>query len=423
MAALFHIFRGLILGFILGVTFPSPAPAAEIHVPVDYPTIQQALDAASSGDVILVAPDTYAGPLNNNLDFRGKAIELRSTGSPALTIIHGQVGGRILRFHSGETAAAIVDGFTITQGLPNLFENNSSPTIRNCIFSFHTLNAIRCDNSSPVISHCTFVDNSYASSTTGAGIRCINNSSLRVDSCFFARNNASAGEYGGGIYAESSSLVVTECVFRDNGGEGGGGISSLFSELTISDSDFQGNSSDNNGGGGIYCAISVATITDCRFYDNMQCGHGAGLATLSSEVTVTNCSFAANGSCSQIHAGGLSGSMTLENTIIAWGAGPAVSCDGGTVVTLRCCDVFGNQGGDWADCIAGQQGVEGNFAADPQFCNLADGNFTLNGGSPCLPGNHPQGEDCGLIGAFDQGCGATAVEPTTWGAIKAGFGR
>ena len=364
MAAPFHIFRGLILGFFLGVTLPSPALAAEIHVPGDYPTIQQALDAASSGDVILVAPGTYTGPLNNNLDFRGKAIELRSTGGPELTVIQGLLGGRGLRFHSGETAAAIVDGFTITQGLPNLFENNSSPTIRNCIFSFHLLNAIRCDNSSPVISHCTFVDNPYGGSSTGAGIRCINNSFLRVDSCFFARNDAHAGDYGGGIYAERSSLLVTECVFRDNGGEGGGGISSLFSELTISDSDFQGNSSDNNGGGGIYCVASVARIADCRFYDNREGDEGAGLATLSSRVTVTNCSFAANGSGSQIHAGGLNGFMTLENTIIAWGGGPAVSCDGGTV-TLRCCDVFGNQGGDWGRLHRRPAGYRGELRRRP----------------------------------------------------------
>jgi hypothetical protein len=38
-----------------------------------------------------------------------------------------------------------------------------------------------------------------------------------------------------------------------------------------------------------------------------------------------------------------------------------------------------------------------------------------------LPGNHPDGYECGLIGAWGEGCscGPSETEPTTWGAIKA----
>jgi hypothetical protein len=37
-----------------------------------------------------------------------------------------------------------------------------------------------------------------------------------------------------------------------------------------------------------------------------------------------------------------------------------------------------------------------------------------------LPGNHPDGYDCGLIGALGQGCicGPSPTVGTTWGAIK-----
>jgi len=409
---------------IIGVTFARPAQAGAIHVPGDYPTMQEAIDAAPEGSVIVVAPGTYTGPLNTNLDFGGKALELRSSGGPEVTIIDCEFpsDNRGFRFHNGETASSIVDGFTITRGIESRFQNDSSPTIRSCIFSLHNQSAIMCENSSPVISQCSFLDN--PESQSASAIYCRNNSFLTVDGCLFARNDASAGGMGGGIYVDSSSLMVSNSVFQDNEAEGGGGIAAVFSSLTISHCDFQRNSTDNYGGAGIHLDTSTAAITGCRFYDNNPVGDGSALNLwFTATAIVTYCSFVANGnsgSC-QIDSDPR-GKLTIENTIIAWGDGCALGCSDGTT-TLRCCDVFGNQGGDWVGCIAGQQGNEGNFSADPQFCDLATGDLTLNESSPCLPGNHPQGHDCGLIGAFDQGCGPTAVDSSTWGAIKAAFGR
>ena len=65
---------------------------------------------------------------------------------------------------------------------------------------------------------------------------------------------------------------------------------------------------------------------------------------------------------------------------------------------FSCCDVHGNAGGDWVGCIADQDGINGNFSADPLCCNDEGGDFTLRSDSPCLPGRHPDGEDCGLGG-------------------------
>ena len=89
--------------------------------------------------------------------------------------------------------------------------------------------------------------------------------------------------------------------------------------------------------------------------------------------------------------------------------------------TLACCDVYGNAGGDWIGCIADQYGTSGDFSAGPKFCDSNSGNFMLCENSPCASGHHPQGADCGLIGASGVGCGPTAVECTTWGRIKAVF--
>jgi hypothetical protein len=60
----------------------------------------------------------------------------------------------------------------------------------------------------------------------------------------------------------------------------------------------------------------------------------------------------------------------------------------------------------------------GDVVADPLFCDPENGDFTLSSQSPCLPGNHPDGVDCGLIGAFGQGCGPVSIEKLSWGRIK-----
>ena len=68
--------------------------ADTIAVPGDHPTIQQAINAAASGDVITVDAGTYV----ERLDPNGKAITVRGTvdgsGDP-ITIVDGNAGGSV----------------------------------------------------------------------------------------------------------------------------------------------------------------------------------------------------------------------------------------------------------------------------------------------------------------------------------------
>lgn len=64
----------------------SIAGAVTVHVPGDYPTINAAIDASSTGDIILVDPGTYDEILN----FDGKDLVITGdVNDPSNTVIDG----------------------------------------------------------------------------------------------------------------------------------------------------------------------------------------------------------------------------------------------------------------------------------------------------------------------------------------------
>ena len=362
--------------FIFIAFLSAPVESAVIRVPVDESTIQEGVGAAASGDTVLVFRGTYSGPLNRDIDFGGVNVILRSEAGAELTVIDCLQVGSAFRFQSGENPTAVVDGFTITGGRDlycgAIFCENSSPTIRCCIFEANCGcrlgGAIACYAASPIIEECSFVDNlSTGAFGKGGALFCDEGSSPKISHSVFIGNSSDAGGAVACIGASTPSLL--RCLLVENSAEMGGALASLDeSHITVESCTIANNTGDR--GAGIYCH------------------------TASADVVSTIIAFGHQGAA-----------------VASWSTGSA---------TLVCCDVYMNENGDWCDCIAGQNGINGNISADPLFCGDDDPlmRHLLHANSPCAPENNP---GCGGIGTLGVGCEATPVETISWGSLKARF--
>lgn len=392
----------------------------------DFPTIQTALDAAAPGDIIELAPGTFVGDGNRDLDFMGKEVAIRSaTGDPAACVI--DCGGSVTEphrgfwFHSGELATTTLSGVSVVHGYALyepyggaiLCEEGSSPTITSCIFSDNDGSAVACaSGASPRIVGCAFVRNH---GPEGGGTNC-NSSSPVFDSCTFRENSAEWS--GGAIHGHASVTAFNGCDFVANTALMSGAAHLIFGgEYEFTDCRFLGNSAEEYGA--VLVFFCTARLTRCTFATNSATRSGAAISSGKMSYTyIQGCTFHGNAA-----PGGTlflgERESTLDNCIIAFGTeGPAMGNYGPT--TLRCCDIYGNAGGDWVGYIAPQYGVEGNISADPLFCDPENGDFELRNDSPCAPYS-PANPDCDLVGAWPVGCGSTATTITTWGYLKARF--
>ena len=240
-------------------TVSDPAEDGSAAHPFD--AIQEGIDAAADGDTVLVLDGTYTGAGNRALDFDGRLITVRSDNGAASCVIDCQDAGWGFHFHNGETAAAVVQGFTITNGAADegggMFNQNSSPTVIQCTFS---------ENWAPVV---------------GGGGMCNYQSSPTVTDCTFSGNVA---DDGGGMYNdESSSPTVTNCTFSGNDATGGGGMYNAVSSPTVTNCTFSGNYADL--GGGIANDYSSPTVTNCILWgdtpDEISITTGAPTVTYS----------------------------------------------------------------------------------------------------------------------------------------------
>ncbi len=433
-------------------------------------TIGEAIAAAADGDTLILTNmgGDFRGDGNRDLDTLGKNLVIRSdTGNPEMCRIdcEGAPGDphRGFLIDGGEGPDTVIEGITIMNGYVEgvtplgggisisgssptiincrfidnrtdtadglgggLYSGFGSPTLTDCVFSGNTASeggGVFLRQSSPTFTRCSFSD---SAATNGGGLNCFSQSSPTLTECSFV--DCRAGGQGGGLYGESLS-GLTDCTFSGNSASEGGGAYVKNVDPIIDACVFVANSATT--GGGVFFQNSSPTILNATISAN-SADNGAGLFCFaSSSPLVSGCTF--TGNAATANGGGIAcafgSSPAIESTIIAFSAaGEAVYCDDSFGVnnpTLSCCDLFGNVGGDWTICIDDQATIDDNFSVDPLFCSTtpgADRNWTLQSISPCIPGNHPDGANCGLIGAWDADCLTTTLE-TSWGRIKEQFAK
>lgn len=409
----FDMFPSLFGIFLL---IGSSSFAETLDVPNEYPTIQQALDAASAGDSVRVSPGRY---VEARLDFKGKPLVLLSTNPldsliVAATVIDGNRRGSVLQFDSDDTQLPEVNGLTITGGGgPIIFGGGiyswgGRPQIKNCRITKNDAGGgggifIRYAPESALIDHCTIFENTAGS---GGGLY-LQESEVQVKDCIISsneveafvggdagamatyygtvemtrcrlNNNTSAYE-GGAVWTHLTTLTFNQCEIRGNFALRGAGIfSNWCQDLILTTTTITDNEATELGGG-IYWDGYHGSITNSIVARNAA-PTGAGL-WLSSRLplSIENCTITDNLAA---QGGGMfgGGDVSVRNTIL-WNNGPDQIVNFPGLGTVTYSDVEGGFVGT------------GNIDADPTFIRYHGFDQLLKPDSPCVDAGDPSIED------------------------------
>jgi predicted outer membrane repeat protein len=356
--------------------FCAPLLAEILNVPNTYPTIQAGINAASTGDTVLVEPGTYPENINyngNNIMVVSSYLTDPDTAIISQTIIDGSFQGNVVKFENGEDSTAVLQGFTIRNGFlfPGggggiMCNSNSRPTLKNLkiinnragvgagLFCFGATKSHLID--------VVFKNNSAI--TSGGGIYCENNAEISLERVtisenvsnqdgggIYLKNNARANlidvtiegntsvSFGGGLYCATNSTLNLENVMimlNECEQDGGGIYLSDSCEVTLLQDTLISNMAGS--GGGIYCEKnSNLTVSSCLIDDNVADFIGGGVYLQESNSIFNGCSLQGN---SAMDGGGIyyemNATVNFSNGIISgndaenWGGG--IYCDGSNTI-------------------------------------------------------------------------------------------
>ncbi len=289
-----------LLFVFLSLLLPASLSAQGIilSVPDSFTTIQSAINAADSGDTVLVDRGTYY----ENIAFRGKKITVASlfikTGNNtdiALTRIDGGQKGSVVTFNN-DISGSVLTGFYLKNGKKNaaygggIYIYNSNPVLKDLKIwrnSAKLGGGIFMNKSNPVLSNINFRENSAGSE--GGGIFIFESGPV-LNNLHIIRNTASTN--GGGILIKNSNIILNNTVIaRNEAGFSGGGIWHHGDELTLKNAYFDTNDAIW-GGRDIHINSSkkvyLCNITMISIYKDPSINLTAELRIKADEATIVN---------------------------------------------------------------------------------------------------------------------------------------
>jgi predicted outer membrane repeat protein len=312
-----------------------------------YTSIQEAVNAASKGDTILV---NIEGTFTENNISISKDMVIQGLGQ-AVTILqaHAERGQAMHRlFYITGGAKVIIEYLTIQHGIekadPTQAKGNGGGILVEGSNTSLTLNYVslkHCDAQMPGASggaiallgsstslsiNNSLFDNNIANSGSGGGIYLASNGG----DCFTRNtgfdNNIAANGNGGAVYMEGSgSSTFISSSFTDNQSlnkHSGGALFISGSVPTFNNCLFLRNSAEKNGGA---LKIDGADIANCTFYFNTAFNGGAisqDAEKENKELYLSNCTLLNNAatalgsSGAGLHTSSASAQVYMINTII-----------------------------------------------------------------------------------------------------------
>jgi len=254
-----------------------------VHVPRDYATVQEAIDAVAPGGTVVVASGTYVGGLTI-----GKSLTLRGAGQELTTLRPPPDKGPVVSILAG--AEAKIEGFTMTGSVWNGVTAYGDVMLQNCVISGSGLAGAFFIAGCATVSNCTISGNGYRGISVGDTARATITGNAITD-------NTNQGVWvGRSAHAE----IVNNQISNNKGGEFSDGIHMMNnSSAVIRNNTITGNA---RLGIGLWDAAQ-ATITDNTIRQNGSHGISIGYEGYPGEtvqVEISRNRIQMNGDCGVI---------------------------------------------------------------------------------------------------------------------------